>query len=273
MNSYLQRKPKNKKISDGVILQHEITVENSPFAYVGFKKLDMDKGAEFEEDTMDKEACVLILTGKVTVIEGDNVFAHIGKRNCVFDKNPTDSVYISNDHTYKIIAETPAAIAIGYAPSSKQLPTKLIKAEENSVVERGKYLNKRLVNTMLDDESSIADSLLMTEVYTAAGNTSSYPPHRHSFNNYPEETYLEESYYHEINPQQGFVLQRVYNDDRTIDTAFGAENGDVILCPEGYHPVAVPDGYESYYLNVMAGPVKSWSFYKDPAHSWIDERE
>lgn len=273
MNSYLQRKPKNEKIAEGMILQQDIKVENSPFAYVGFKKIDMAAGSVFEEETLAKEACILVLTGKVTLEEGNNIFENIGRRKSVFDKNPTDSVYVSNDRKYKITALTSAAIAIGYAPSSNQLPTRLIKAEDNSIAERGKYRDQRLVNTMLDDQSPIANSLLMTEVFTPAGNTSSYPPHRHSFNNYPEETYLEESYYHEINPRQGFVLQRVYNDDRTIDTAFGAENGDVILCPEGYHPVAVPDGYESYYLNVMAGPVKSWSFHLDPDHAWIGERE
>lgn len=272
MEWYFQRKPLNTKIEEGITLQQNITVENSPFTYVGFKKFDIEKGCSYQEESQKKECCIIILTGKATVQEGENSFASIGRRESVFDQVPTDSVYVSNDRTFTITAETDAAVAIGYAPSKNQLPTVLIKAEDNSVVHRGKFFNQRDVHTMLDDRSPIANSLLMTEVYTEAGNTSSYPPHRHSYDRYPEETYLEESYYHEINPKQGFVLQRVYNDSRTIDTAFGAENGDVILCPEGYHPVAVPDGYDSYYLNVMAGPVKSWSFYKDPDHAWIDER-
>jgi 5-deoxy-glucuronate isomerase len=50
------------------------------------------------------------------------------------------------------------------------------------------------------------------------------------------------------------------------------ENGDVVLVPAGYHPVGVPDGYESYYLNVMAGPTRIWKFYNDPAHEWILKR-
>ncbi len=273
MNRYFQRKPKNKIIGEGVVLQQDINMENSPFSYVGFKKIDLKKHAVFEENTGKKECCILVLTGKVTVKERDNIFSNIGRRETVFEKIPTDSVYISNDRSYKIKAETEATIAIGYAPSNKQLPTILIKAEDNSIVERGKYLNRRVVNTMLDDKSPISNSLLMTEVFTDSGNSSSYPPHRHCNNNYPEETYLEESYYHEIKPAQGFVFQRIYNDDRSIDEAFGVENGDLILCPEGYHPVVVPDGYESYYLNVMAGPVKSWLFHKDPDHVWIDDRE
>lgn len=32
--------------------------------------------------------------------------------------------------------------------------------------------------------------------------------------------------------------------------------GDVVL--EGYHVVSAPPGYDLYYLNVMAGPVREW---------------
>jgi 5-deoxy-glucuronate isomerase len=35
----------------------------------------------------------------------------------------------------------------------------------------------------------------------------------------------------------------------------------------------VPYGYESYYLNVMAGPQRAWHFNNDPAHAWIIERD
>ncbi|MCY9389769.1 5-deoxy-glucuronate isomerase, partial [Bacillus haynesii] len=33
-----------------------------------------------------------------------------------------------------------------------------------------------------------------------------------------------------------------------------------------------PDGYTSYYLNVMAGPTRKWKFHNDPDHEWILER-
>jgi 5-deoxy-glucuronate isomerase len=35
--------------------------------------------------------------------------------------------------------------------------------------------------------------------------------------------------------------------------------------------VVVPWGYQSYYLNVMAGPVRAWHFANDPVHAWIVE--
>jgi 5-deoxy-glucuronate isomerase len=80
---------------------------------------------------------------------------------------------------------------------------------------------------------------------------------------------LEETYYHKLNPEQGFAFQRVYTDDRKIDETISVENNSVVMVPEGYHPVGAPHGYDLYYLNVMAGPSREWIFKNDPAHEWI----
>jgi 5-deoxy-glucuronate isomerase len=47
------------------------------------------------------------------------------------------------------------------------------------------------------------------------------------------------------------------------------EDGDVVMVPRGYHPVATIAGYDLYYLNVMAGPERTWKFHNEPAHEWI----
>jgi 5-deoxy-glucuronate isomerase len=65
------------------------------------------------------------------------------------------------------------------------------------------------------------------------------------------------------------VFQRVYTDARDLDESHAAEDHDVMVVPRGYHPVVVPYGYRSYYLNVMAGPVRAWQFANDPVHAWI----
>ena len=85
----------------------------------------------------------------------------------------------------------------------------------------------------------------------------------------PNESSLEETYYHRLNPAQGYVLQRVYTDDRSLDEAVAAEDHDVVMVPRGYHPVTVPHGYTSYYFNVMAGEKRNWIFRNDPAHEWM----
>ena len=109
----------------------------------------------------------------------------------------------------------------------------------------------------------------VVEVFTPAGNWSSYPPHKHCIDNIPEESALEETYYHRINPPQGFAFQRVYTDDRSTDETMAVEDGDCVKVPEGYHPVGAPHGYDNYYLNVMAGPKRVWHFKNDPEHEWM----
>ena len=46
-------------------------------------------------------------------------------------------------------------------------------------------------------------------------------------------------------------------------------DGDVVLVPRGYHPVAAAPGYDAYYLNVMAGPHRAWHFSLDSDHAWL----
>ena len=47
------------------------------------------------------------------------------------------------------------------------------------------------------------------------------------------------------------------------------EDGDVTLVPKGYHPCATTHGYDLYYLNVMAGPKRTWKFHNAPEHEWL----
>ncbi|MCZ6861860.1 MAG: 5-deoxy-glucuronate isomerase, partial [Alphaproteobacteria bacterium] len=114
-----------------------------------------------------------------------------------------------------------------------------------------------------------AESLLVVEVITPQGNWSSYPPHKHDTDALPEESLLEETYYHRLNPAQGFAFQRVYTDDRSLDETICVQDGDLVMVPRGYHPVGAPYGYELYYLNVMAGPTRKWVFQNDPQHEWM----
>ncbi len=57
-------------------------------------------------------------------------------------------------------------------------------------------------------------------------------------------------------------------DDRSLDQALQVRDGDVVMVPRGYHPVAAGPGYDLYYLNVMAGPERRWLVTTDPNHTW-----
>jgi 5-deoxy-glucuronate isomerase len=56
-----------------------------------------------------------------------------------------------------------------------------------------------------------AERLLVVEVFTPAGNWSSYPPHKHDEDRPPEEVVLEETYYYRTARPEGFTVQRLYS--------------------------------------------------------------
>ena len=118
-------------------------------------------------------------------------------------------------------------------------------------------------------EDAAAESLLVTEVVTPAGNWSSYPPHKHDTNDPPQETQLEETYYHRLRDVRGFAMQRIYTADRSLDETMSVRDGDLVLVPRGFHTGSAAPGYELYYLNVMAGPVRRWCVTFDPEHEWL----
>jgi len=149
-------------------------------------------------------------------------------------------------------------------------PARAILPADLSKETRGKGTNTRYVTNILPEDQP-ADSLLVVEVITPGGHTSSYPPHKHDQDNLPHESMLEETYYHRLDPPQGFAFQRVYTDDRSIDESMAVENGDVVMVPKGYHPVAACHGYDLYYLNVMAGPKRTWKFNNQKEHEWLLE--
>ena len=148
------------------------------------------------------------------------------------------------------------------------MPPRIIKPDKLATETRGRDTNTRFVTNIIP-ESEPAESLLVVEVVTPGANTSSYPPHKHDQNNLPHESLLEETYYHRINPAQGFAFQRIYTDDRSLDEAIAVEDGDVTLVPRGYHPCAAIHGYDLYYLNVMAGPKRTWKFHNAPEFAWL----
>lgn len=251
---------------EGKILS--VTTESANWRYVGFSVYEIKKGQSVIKQTADQEVCIVILTGKVNVITKEGSFHHIGERMSVFEKIPPYAVYVPNDNHYKVVAQTDAAFAVCAAPGKGNHRARLITPDDVDVEDRGHGKMKRKIHHILPEHVP-ADSLLIVEVFTPDGNTSSYPPHKHDQQNLPHESYLEETYYHEINPSQGFAFQRIYNDDLSLNETMSIQHQNVVLVPEGYHPVSCVPGYELYYLNVMAGPVRTWRFHNDPNHEWV----
>ncbi|MDR6936962.1 5-deoxy-glucuronate isomerase [Luteibacter sp. 3190] len=250
----------------------KVTPQTAHWKHVGFEARRLAAGATTRiELPADREGCLVILTGTVDVRVGEASWQGLGGRTSVFDDTSPHAIYAPPSSVYEIVASTDAEIAVASAPASGKHGVRHIEPSTMKRSVRGTGANTRYVCDILP-ETEPAESLLVVEVLTPAGHSSSYPPHKHDTDALPEESVLEETYYHRVDPPQGFAFQRVYTDTRDIDESMAVGDHDVVMVPRGYHPVVMPHGYRGYYLNVMAGPRREWHFRNDPAHEWMIAR-
>lgn len=252
---------------------HEITPQSAGWRYVGFSVYRLRAGETVTERTGDREIILVMVEGKAAITGGEQDWGTLGERMDVFEKTPPHCLYLPNGTEWEAKAQTDCVIAVCSAPGHSGHKARRIGPDNISLTERGSGTNTRYINNIAMEHEDYCDSLLVTEVFTPAGHWSSYPSHRHDEDDYPRITYLEETYYHRLNPADGFGIQRVYTDDRSLNETMAVADGDVVLVPRGHHPCAAPYGFEMYYLNVMAGPLRKWRFVPAPEVEWILERD
>jgi 5-deoxy-glucuronate isomerase len=245
-----------------------VTPASAKWKYVGHDVWKLAPGKSAKGEEARRETCIVFISGKGSVMVEGTAFGELGGRSNVFDGKPW-SVYVPPGLKWSVKATTECVLNICTAPARKKGTAFVIAPDELSIETRGQGSNTRYVCNILPEQDARAESLLVVEVITPNGSTSSYPSHKHDKNNLPHESLLEETYYHRLNPPQGFAFQRVYTDDRKLDEAMAVEDGDVTMVPKGYHPCATIHGYDLYYLNVMAGPVRTWKFNNQKEHVWL----
>ena len=247
--------------------------ESPDWGYVGFGLYRLAPGETVGEATGHMEAILVIVEGKARLTAAGQDFGDMGDRMDVFEKTPPHCLYVPSGSDWQATATTDLTLAVCTAPGKDGHTAQRLGPEGITLTPRGQGANLRHINNIAMEDRDVADSLLVTEVFTPQGNWSSYPPHRHDEDDYPNMTYLEETYYHRLNPAQGYGHQRVFTEDGSLDVTLSPENHDVVLVPKGHHPCAAPYGYELYYLNVMAGPRRNWRFKNHPDHDWIYQRD
>ena len=260
--SFLKRSPVS---TSGKI--HDISPVDANWSYVGFAVHKLTEGQSVSEVTGDREVILVMVEGRADISCNSKAFGVVGERMSVFEKTPPHAVYIPNEESWSAQAVTDCTIAVCSAPGRGEHSAGLI--EDITLEERGQGSNLRHIFPIAMEDKDVADSLLVTEVFTPAGHWSSYPPHRHDEDDFPNMTYLEETYYHRLDPAQGFGIQRVFTEDGSLDETIAVSDHDVVLVPKGHHPCAAPHGYDLYYLNVMAGPLRKWRFKNHPDHDWL----
>jgi 5-deoxy-glucuronate isomerase len=258
--------PSHEPDGDGLLVR--VTPESAGWGHVGFEVYRLEDGMRVERSTAGHEACVVMLSGHADVTFGGHEWTRVGSRDSVF-AGPPDAVYVPPGGELQVAgASGGCEVALCWAPATTGAAPTLLPASGVTPFSRGSGRTERtILNLLMEDRD--AESLLVTEVLTPAGNWSSFPPHKHDTDDLPREAYLEETYYHRLARRGGFAVQLVYTDDRSLDEAVQVRDGDVVLVPRGYHPVAAGPGYDLYYLNVMAGPRRRWAITTDPDHRWL----
>lgn len=252
---------------------HEITPHSAGWRYVGFSLYRLRPGDVAAEATGDREVILVMVEGRAAVTAAGQDWGILGDRMDVFEKTAPHCLYVPNGEDWRAGAETDCTIAVCSAPGRGGHSARRIGPGGITLIERGQGTNTRYIHNIAMESEDYADSLLVTEVFTPAGHWSSYPSHRHDEDDFPRITYLEETYYHRLKPASGFGIQRVYTDDGQLDETMAVADGDAVLVPRGHHPCAAPYGFEMYYLNVMAGPLRKWRFVAAPEVAWILERD
>src|SRR5258708_3016609 len=238
--------------TSGMLRTVAITAQTAGWQYVSFAVYHLTRGQAFRGAADGRETVLVVLygTGRAE-LDGQSV-GQIGERLSVFEEKPAYALYLSEDASYQVECTSDGMeIAVASAPTiHRHLPARVIRPEDVSVELRGEGNARRRVQPILDTNKE-GERLIVVEVITPAGNWSSFPPHKHDTENPPYEAYLEETYYHHVQPADGFAFQRVYN-YQDFDETVTVHDGDLVLVPKGYHVVSAAPGFDLYYLNIMA---------------------
>ena len=247
----------------------DFTREGVQWEWMSMSARRLNPGERYAAATRGEEAAFVLLGGRCTVDWGAGPRS-IGERKNVFAGLP-HTLYLPTNHSATFNAETVCEIAECRVPSQAKLQAKLIAPKDVfSSLRGGGNASRQIVDIIRPDFP--ADKLVVIEVYTPAGNWSSFPPHKHDVHNPPTEVDLDEIYYYRIDrPKEGFALQRLYSPDLSSDVTVRAQDGDAVLVRSGFHPVVAGPGYNVYYLNFLAGSSRTLAVTEDPRHVWLKE--
>ncbi len=255
---------------------HPIVERGRQLRHLSFTIIEL--GGNLREhvfETGDEEISLDFYTGPVTVqAEGawGRWSAQVPARSSIRDAAPM--IYIPPAAQVRLkAANGPARVTAGGALGRPGGRPMLIDGDAIVARHVGKDNWTRTVYTHIADNVDAA-RLICGETVNRPGGWSSCPPHKHDRLE-ASEVPMEEVYYFQLEPAQGFGFMRVYTDPADpdpFDCAYPVQHGDTVLIPRGYHPVSACPGYTLNYTWILAGEGRVYGAWKDdPRHAWIKE--
>jgi 5-deoxy-glucuronate isomerase len=265
----------------------EVTPENAGWDTIYFQARRLRAGQSWPFRTGGHELALVMLGGTVDVTSNRGEWQDVGSRADVFAGLP-HTLYLPPHTDFTVTAKTNCEFAVTWvkadaAEARLDYAPVLVTPQEVTTEIRGGDHATRHINNMIPPGFP-CQRLVVVEVYTPGGNWSSYPPHKHDVHSEDGagrivQADLDEVYFYKFERPEAFAVQRVYTDADSplhkagypIDATVLARNDNVVLIPEGYHPVSSPVGYMTYYLNVLAGSAQSLAAKDDPDYAWIKD--
>jgi 5-deoxy-glucuronate isomerase len=241
---------------------------SASWRYLSFRVERLRDGEQVSRQTGDEEIALVPLGGRCAVESGGERW-ELGGRASVFEGMPW-ALYLPRDTEYALSTLGDVEVAVSGALADERLAPRLVKPTDVEIEVRGSGNATRQINHIIKPDFP-AQRLLVVEVFTPAGNWSSYPPHKHDEDHPPGEVVLEEVYYYRTQSESpgAFAVQRLYSPQHGTDVTETVRDGDIMLVPHGYHTTAAAHGYDLYYLNGLAGDRRSMASADDPALAWI----
>jgi 5-deoxy-glucuronate isomerase len=246
-----------------------VNQERAGWETVSLRLIRLEAGQHHTVSLPGEEMALVVLGGRAAITGGGQRWGDLGARGSVFSGMP-HTLYLPVDSgpvNIECVTGT-CEVAVCGARAQRAFPPAVIAPDSVEIEIRGGENATRQINHIMKPDFA-ADRLLVVEVYTPSGNWSSYPPHKHDVHDPPGEVDLDEIYFYKISRPEGYAIQRVYTRDGWRDETITVRDNDVVLIPEGYHPVVAAHGYDCYYLNVLAGSERSMAATDDPDYAWV----
>jgi 5-deoxy-glucuronate isomerase len=226
-------------------------------------RLDAGESRTFAAPASD-ESVLVLLAGDVEWC-GERA-----SRTDVFDARAS-AVYLPPGAAVDVVAHLPTELALASSLACNLAPSGapvVVRPDDVVVHERGQPGWQRAVHDIVA-ENVAAQRLIVGETFNAAGQWSSFPPHKHD--GADGEPALEEVYYFRFDKPDGFGFQGLYESGGAERAVF-LRHGTIVGIPRGYHPVCAAPGYRCYYLWAIAGQPRQLAMYEDPAHRWLTQQ-
>jgi 5-deoxy-glucuronate isomerase len=240
----------------------QVTPESAGWRYLSFSV----EQRSFSVEATDNEVALVPLWGAARV-EAEGESWELRGRENVFAGMPW-ALYLPSETAFSV--ELEGEVAVCAARCDRRREPVLVRPEDVEVEIRGAGNATRQINHIITPDFP-ADRLEVVEVYTPSGNWSSWPPHKHDTDDMPNEAILEEVYSYRFRRPEAWGVQRLYRGDGSRDLLWAVRDGETVIVTDGYHPFVATHGDDAYYLNALAGDIRTMACSFDPALDAVRE--